>query len=762
MQKNEYLDINKKIEEGEMVPFYIIKNYMDYKMCNDINVDKLINFYRINDSVSYNYLKRFDSKNKYSKFKEEFNKFKFSLSQEHLKEISKKLIKEDYEEQKKFIELEPNKFFIYIYNELKNLIESQKDENWIRQNLHDLVTKWNGTYKEINQMILFPTLIASQNYCYNKLIFDFIHRLQQFLKKKNDKKKRKSSVKINESDANYESEDKSESDVDYESKNEMENEDEPEDENKIELENEEEPKYVENKLNKKEAKIKEEKKIVKFTTSKIENTDIKLLKKKRSKSENSENSDDKEYISYDNDKEFIESFQKLLVFLTPFKNVFEIISENKNDELNILRLQIFIFNLNLYEEERREYDTGLLNYICNVLQYSVINEQILDRCDIYYNNKKITKSEWKDIKIDDMVNIDINGEVIERVKIKYFNSKILELNDFTLKLVLKFNKDNDDYLSIYGLRMRSFIFKSSEIEEILKKYLFNLISSNIIKEGFEKFDKRFDHKKQKYPFQGEYKNEIFNEIWRNIIVIPFIYKNTVSETFRDDYKIFLDLNPLQDTIEENKINILFAKLIDLYHEIFHIIGILYAVNMNEYEKDNYSTIDSIDDNKSNEIKEIINKYGDKYPNDMKIMKYKTSDMGDIMEIYFFGIKPYGIALYGSIFLSYILNDNKIEGLIADDIKTELLNLNLSNETINIKQLKEYISKEHTEKNKLYEYFKNSLIYKLFEDSFSSTKIISNSKYKKRGFNKKNNIICNIFYYRYRKPCSFENNNAKKK
>ena len=359
---------------------------MDYKIYNNIDVDKIINYYRINDSVSYNYLQQIDSNKEYSKFLEEFNKLKFSLSKEHLEEISEKLIKKDFEAQKEFIELEPNKFFIYIYNEINQILESKKDEKSKRKNLTDLIIKWNEIYIELNKIVLLPTLFASKNYCYNKSIFDFIYFLKQFLQKRNNYKERKTIlIESNESEDEYKSDDENEN------------------------------------------KIKEEKKI-KFSNTEIKNKDINLLKKKRKKSENfsTEYNDNNEYIQYDNDKEFIESFERLLVFLIPFEKVFEIISENENDETNILRIQIFVLNLSFYEKERSEYDKDALKSICNVLQYSVINEQIIDKYDIYYTNKKITKSEWKDIKIDDIVNIKINEEIVEKVKIKYFNSKILE------------------------------------------------------------------------------------------------------------------------------------------------------------------------------------------------------------------------------------------------------------------------------------------------------------------------------------------------
>ena len=362
-----------------------------------------------------------------------------------------------------------------------------------------------------------------------------------------------------------------------------------------------------------------------------------------------------------------------------------------------------------------------------------------------------------------MVNVKVDGEIIENVKIKYFNSKILELDDYELKLVLK--SYSYEYLSIYGFRIRTFLFKSPEIEEICKKYLFNLISSNIIKEGFQKFDKRFDHYKQKYPFEGKYKNEIFEEIWNNIIVIPFIYDNTCSKTDRTNYKIYLDSTPYKEKNSDKAINIIFSKLNDLYHELFHIIAILYAVNMNEYENDKYSTSDSIEENTSNEIKIIINKYGNKYPNEMKIMQYELTDMGDIMEIYFFGIKPKETSLYVAIFLSYILDNNEMKNFSIDDVRTELLGLCSSNEEIDSKELKEYHSNnshDSDKKKKIYKYFKSSVIFDLCRDSFSEMKTIKNIKYRRRYIDNGNNIITNIIYSHPRNHCYCRRNKRNRK
>ena len=49
-------------------------------MENNIEAEKLIHFYRINDSISYNYLKNIDIRNRYDYFIKKFNELKFSLT----------------------------------------------------------------------------------------------------------------------------------------------------------------------------------------------------------------------------------------------------------------------------------------------------------------------------------------------------------------------------------------------------------------------------------------------------------------------------------------------------------------------------------------------------------------------------------------------------------------------------------------------------------------------------------------------------------
>ena len=167
MEENEYLSIKEKIEKGEIVPFYILKNYINYKLENNIDVEKLLEFYRINDSISYNYLMNFDEKNNYHIFIEKFNQLKYSLSETNLKNISNKLNSNDYEQQKEFILSEPNKMFLKIFNEIKGIIESNKYKNEKRGEIYDLINKWYRIYSSVNEAVLFPTLISSKNYSYN-------------------------------------------------------------------------------------------------------------------------------------------------------------------------------------------------------------------------------------------------------------------------------------------------------------------------------------------------------------------------------------------------------------------------------------------------------------------------------------------------------------------------------------------------------------------------------------------------------------------
>ena len=62
---------------------------------------------------------------------------------------------------------------------------------------------------------------------------------------------------------------------------------------------------------------------------------------------------------------------------------------------------------------------------------------------------------------------------------------------------------------------------------------------------------------------------------------------------------------------------------------------------------------------------------------MKI-DYSLTDMGDLMEVYLFGIKPGQFTFYISIYLANVLDKNRIEKINNDEIRTKLLELISSN------------------------------------------------------------------------------------
>ena len=705
--KEGFSSIKQQIDSGQIIPFYILKNYIYDKMNNNnLELEKLIDFYVIDDILSSKYLNGIDLKKDYIKFLEKFNKLKFSLSRENLNKFSNLLNQKDKDEQKEFISFEPSKMLLQIFCEIESIFNSKNNKNNKRTSFSDLINKYNYIYKDINNMVLFPTLIASENYAYNKSIFDFVHCIKKFLKKRTFENLDNRFTKENISENN---------DIDTK-------------DNKTDLSN---------------IKIEEDPK---------ETDEVDLLNQKRAREQSLKikvNQEDNEYVDYDNDDEFYESLGRLIFFLKSFQNVFKEISKNECGEENILKIRIIIFYLNCYEVERRPYDNYGLNVIYEILENSTINEQILEKYKIYNKkNEEINKSNWKEIKNDEDVNIIIGEETIKDIKIKYFNKKILDLEEYVLKYILK--DYNINYLSIYGLKKLSILFKYPEIEKAIKNNLFNLISSDIVKEGFQIYDSQFNHSRQVYPFQGIYKKEIFEEIWENIIVIPFIYSNISSKFERTSYKLFLDLMPNIETNTQETINILTSKLIDLYHEIFHIITILYVTSVNEYKEVDFKAFKFKDNIKKNEIANIVNKYDSKYPNLLKV-DYDLTAKGDIMEIYLFGIKPRGIFLYAAIYLSYLLEGDRIKTINIEDLRTKFSELTCLKDSIDIQKIKEYCPDITQKKIEIFDYFKNSLLWKICAKLFITFKNVSNLYYIRSNINEYN-TISNISYNRFRKKC----------
>ena len=59
MEDNKLKEVLDLIQNGEMIPLYLIKEIISYKFKLGKENDELIKHYRINDDISYNYLKNF-------------------------------------------------------------------------------------------------------------------------------------------------------------------------------------------------------------------------------------------------------------------------------------------------------------------------------------------------------------------------------------------------------------------------------------------------------------------------------------------------------------------------------------------------------------------------------------------------------------------------------------------------------------------------------------------------------------------------------
>ena len=293
------------------------------------------------------------------------------------------------------------------------------------------------------------------------------------------------------------------------------------------------------------------------------NSEIDLLQKKKKRNKNSSKKDNKvkkdskkiikNINEYKNDDEFLNTFNNLILFLNIFLPIFEILCKDPTDKNNITRLKIFLFYLNYFEEKRTIVDYGKLQLLVKRMCQNVINDKIFDIAELYYEDRKLEKKDWNNIKNDDIVKVKIGEFIIENVRIKYFNSKIIETKLTNIELKLIFENYYENYLSINGLKMDSIIYKNPEIEKEFKKELFNLLSSKIVKAIFQKYEPRFDHINTKYAFEGIYKNEIFNEIWDQILFIPFLDNKISGFTERTDYTIFIDSNSYFSGQDINKI-----------------------------------------------------------------------------------------------------------------------------------------------------------------------------------------------------------------
>ena len=358
--------------------------------------------------------------------------------------------------------------------------------------------------------------------------------------------------------------------------------------------------------------------------------------------------------SITDENESYESFKKGFSFYSKFIKIFN--NLDNNDEINIKKLKIIVFYFSSYENERK----------INANKYSLLRSVItcMKRKSISYDkilqyNKLIAKDKWDNLNENEEIEIKINNEKYN-IKIKKYNESIFDLEPKDIELLIDSPKIEE--LSFEYLLKYNYLQFNTNIENKVKEFLFQLLNSKTTKEGLSYNDNRFKYDKLKYIFEGRYSNEIFNEIYNNIIIIPFPFNISSGMTFRFDYTIFINIYPRIDfDLDFSKvIPIYHSKINDLYHEYNHIIGINYSVAYNI----TLTLTPTLEKRKIQELKQIQREYIKKYyktfnPND-KIKLNDFDDLGDLQELYFYGIKPYIFRFYSSLFFINInsLNLNK--------------------------------------------------------------------------------------------------------
>ena len=106
---------------------------------------------------------------------------------------------------------------------------------------------------------------------------------------------------------------------------------------------------------------------------------------------------------------------------------------------------------------------------------------------------------------------------------------------------------------------------NEKIENYSKKLLKSIFSSNIYRNNFLKYDKRFNlQNKEKIDllesiFQGENSQEIFEEQWNNIFFLPFLDKELSGFNSKNQFSIFIN------STYEYEQNTTFQKIIPQYH-----------------------------------------------------------------------------------------------------------------------------------------------------------------------------------------------------
>ncbi len=320
-----------------------------------------------------------------------------------------------------------------------------------------------------------------------------------------------------------------------------------------------------------------------------------------------------------------------------------------NEEHNKIKIKIMLFYLMLFKGNRRikNMDIELIKDVIHCLESKPITSKILENKNltIYKNEQSelLTNEEFEKLTLEDSVYIKLDDEIIKS-KIKYFNNEIENLSRLDLEII--FEKKNIKFLNIDGLLNNNEIKIDKRIEEECKNMLFKKISSNICKKYFEDNDIRFKNEKKKpilnYIFQCKLSKEIFEEIWNNILFIPFPKDKTTGYNIRYLYTIYIKNSFLNKKSPLTIISIIDSYLNDIFHEIFHTISLLYGAITKIKNIDTPSKYD-------NNLVEMQNKYKKKFNlQGISIIKNFT-DFGDLMEVNFYGIKKISYKTFSSLF-----------------------------------------------------------------------------------------------------------------
>ncbi len=357
----------------------------------------------------------------------------------------------------------------------------------------------------------------------------------------------------------------------------------------------------------------------------------------------------RENFTISNFTQKVKNLFKLVRFLNIFQNIIN--NDAENDEIYLKKLHIIKFNLLQYEDSREIKNNIELMHLISSMENKEIGKEIIDYYHLFdLNGNKLTKEMFEKLQIDDYVLILLEEKKI-KVQIKHFNTQIINKNNFYLDDIFKY--EPIEYLNFKRLLLRNYIKFNSEIEKVSKETLFSILSSNIAKNNFEKYNTRYKKYKYKYIFQGKYAQQIFDDIWKRIIFIPFVIKDKFGLSLRDEYYIYINSLPFQltDIHPFDVINLIKAKLNDIFHEYFHIIVINYNISIGllnyqtpeiEIFKIKYfeKNIPQIFQGKNNKVKNN---------NSSKIQKTIVSDFGLCMEIAFYGDIPIKFKLYSSLF-----------------------------------------------------------------------------------------------------------------